>query len=534
MQVSTMGAGWRQCVAMAVMYGLCIYLARQIDNVHWMIVTGVHLCALLLTRPRDWLTLALVDSVLQVPLSIKCAPELGWPWAVFNLIPTILIMGPIVHWARRHWDIRPSAALLNMGQILALSLIIALPVTAFFFVTVLIMRLPATYVLDPMKLISQWVLGNYMGALTLTPAMLALQQWGRGRSFRSAMEAVLDNRRIIESIFMAIPVVCIMVWMGIASPASRPFAQVALFLPVVWLAMRHGWQGAALGGTLASFAVILLMPEAYDRQTIQAEVVIALATSTMLLLGAHVTLLNERAHSERIGLNQAIALAQRNIIVSESRLRIASLAVDHLQETLRVFHDGLLHRLRSFSPADQGRPHQARAALVHEQVFRVANVLYPIAWRERGLPAALRESAIARLVMESGAYFTADFRGPFSRLSTPLHLAVYRAITDIIAKTCADQPFTDVDVRIRCGERPHRAWVIVSIIFRDDEDRAPNIRGEDLRNRAIRDFGVCTWQMIEDHAATFEGRASRRVNPGKRRVNVLMFEPQGLAAQIGR
>ncbi|MGR0116377.1 MASE1 domain-containing protein [Ralstonia pseudosolanacearum] len=533
MLVSTMGEGWRRRVAIAVMYGLCIYLARQIDNVHWMIVTGVHLCALLLTRPRDWLTLVVVDCVLQVPLSIECASDLGWPWAAFNLVPTVLVMGPIVYWARRHWDVLPSRAVLNMWQILALSLFIAVPVTAFFFITVLVMRLPATYVLDPPKLISQWILGNYMGALTLTPTMLALQQWGRGRSLRSAVDALTDNRRVIESIFMSVPVVSVMVWMGIASPASRPFAQVALFLPVVWLAMRHGWQGAALGGTIASFAVILLMPEAYDRQTIQAEVVIALATSTMLLLGAHVTLLNERAERERMGLDQAIALAQRNVIVSEGRLRTASLAVDQLHETLQVFHDALLHRLRSLAPAEQGRPHQTRAALVQEQIFRVANVLYPIAWRERGLPAALRESAVARSIMESGVYFTADFRGPFSRLSTPLHLAVYRAITDIIVQACTGQPFTDVDVRIRCGERPRRAWVVVSVIFRSDEGGVSNIRWSDLRNRVTRDFGLCTWQVIEDHAATFEGRAGQRTSAGKRRVNMLMFEPQNLAAQIG-
>jgi len=419
-----------------------------------------------------------------------------------------------------------------MWRLLALSLVIAVLTTAFLIATMALMKFPAGYVFDPVTLSARWMLGNYMGALTVTPCVLAIYQWAKGKTFRAALDSLVDDRRTVESIFMAVPVVSILVWVGISIPSSRSLAQVALFLPVIWLAMRHGWVGAALGGTAVSFAVMLLMPKDYDPQTMQAEAIISLTVSTMLLLGAHVTTLNERAKRECTSFAQAIALAQRNAIASEIRLRTASVAIDHIGESVQASHTGLMNRIRLLAPAGVDRSHQIRASLVHDQIFKLSNVLYPVAWRERGLQTSLRESVVARSIMECGAHFTADFRGPLSRLTPPMHLAVYRIITEIIADACTGQPFTDANVRVRCGVQWPRSWVAVAVTLRTDEDRVNDIDWPELKTRIARDFGSGAWELIEDRAATFEGRASRRLSHGRRRINVLMFEPQNSAASV--
>lgn len=529
MYVNNMESGWRQRIAIAIVYGLCVYLARQVVIPHWVLLTGLHLCALLLLRARHWAILMLVESALQVPLSIECAQKLGLPWAIFNAVPALLVMAPMVYWAKQRWNVLPFATTVNMWRILALSLAVSIPLTAFFLVTVLIMRLPSDYVLDAPKLVSQWMLGNYIGALTLTPSVLALCQWTQGKTFRTAWDALGDDRRILESIFVTAPIVGMLIWTGLSLPSSRPFCQVALFLPVIWLSMRHGWRGAALGGAVASFAVVALMPALYDRQTMQAEVIIALAISTMLLLGAHVTALNERAEREHLSQTGAIALAQRNLMANDMRLRMASLVIDQIRESVQASHHSLISRIRLLAPAGIDRSHQARATIVHDQIFRLSDVLHPISLRDRGLPAALRDSAIARTVMEYGADFTADFRGPFSNLTTSFHLAVYRTIVEIIAEACTREPFIDVDIRLRCGTQDSRNWVMVFAIFCTEKDKTVHLQWKELKGRIARDFGAGNWNRVVDRAATFEGRATSHASSGKRRVNVLMFEPKDSA-----
>lgn len=98
---------WVRFVAIAVAYGLGISLFRQIVIPHFLLLTGVHVAVLLLTRYKDWPALVVGEVVSLIPMSVACAAQWGVLWSVVNLVPGIVIMMPCVVYARKRWRLQP-------------------------------------------------------------------------------------------------------------------------------------------------------------------------------------------------------------------------------------------------------------------------------------------------------------------------------------------------------------------------------------------------------------------------------------------
>lgn len=516
---------WFRRIGIAVSYGLLIFLARQVTIPHFLLLSGVHLTALLLTRYRDWPWLVLGEMGVLVPVSIQCASLWGIPWAIVNVIPGIVIMAPVVWAVRQRWPIMESRKALNMGALLGCALVLSFLMTAYNISTMLITKLPDGYTLHFDKMAVEWVLGNYLGILAVTPTALFAHQLFTGARWRELGSRLLDNRTVLDSTFLVVPALLLLVWIGLESPRVRQIAQVAMFLPIVWLAMRHGWQGAAIGGTASSLAVVALMPATYDQQTMQAEAIVAFAISSMLLLGARIGALHQHAEQERMDVRMAIALAQRNVHIGEMQLRTTSLALEQIRETVQASFSMMMGRLRHLQPTIEDRSYHRQALVAQDQLFRLADSLYPVSWRERGLPAALREGAIPRALDETGVGYWCDLRGPLSRLSQTLHLVIYRLVVEVVADACARRNLSEVVVRVRCGEKAGRRWALVSMIFRDQAEASSNVRWDELLPRVMRSTSGMGWSGIRDRAMTFEGDAREHSLANGRRVSLLLLDP---------
>ena len=518
---------WFRRIGVAVSYALLIYLVHQITIMHFLLLTGVHLTVLLLTRYRDWPVLIVGEMAALIPITIECINQWGWgiPWGIFNVIPGIVIMAPVVWIVRERWPIITPRHTLNMGSLLGCALVLSFLMTAYNIASLLVMHLPAGYVLHLDKAAVEWVLGNYLGILAITPTALFAHQLFSGARWRELGVRLLDNRTVLDSIFLVLPALLLLVWIGLESVRVRQIAQVAMFLPIVWLAMRHGWQGAAIGGTVSSLAVVALMPAAYDQQTIQAEAIVAFAISSMLLLGARIGALHQHAEQERMDVRMALALAQRNVHIGEMQLRTTSLALEQIRETVQASFSMMMSRLRHLQPTIEDRSYHRQALVAQDQLFRLADSLYPVSWRERGLPAALREGAIPRALDETGVGYWCDLRGPLSRLSQTLHLAIYRLVVEVVADACAKRNISEVIVRVRCGERAGRRWALVSMIFRDTASTSGNVRWDELLPRVMRSTSGMGWSGIRDRAMTFEGDAREHLIANGRRVSLLLLDP---------
>ena len=523
MPQGTRAKAWMRQATIAAGYGCGIALFRQAVVPHLLLITGVHLAVLMLTRYRDWPALVVGEAVSLVPISVACAPQWGWAWAATNMIPSIVLMAPWVYLARERMQLLRDGNVPGISALLACALLVAVTMTAFNLLTFSLTVLPPAYQANYEHLAAQWMLGNYLGILTVAPAALCIYRQWRDTPQHEWLAPLTEDRRVLESLAITLAMLVLVIWIGLSEPHLRSSMQVILFLPVVWLALRHGWQGAALGGSACSLAVLALMPALYDHETIQAEIVIAFVISSMLLLGARIGVLDQRTEHERIQVRTALALAQRNVHMGEMQLRSTSVALEQVRESMQAGMQLLLARLQQFYPEDRG--YQRQALLAQDQLYRLSDTLYPFTWQERGLPVALRQGSVARWLEEAGLPLRCDIRGPLSRLSPALHLALYRAIVDAIADAATRKNCTGIDIRIKCGERAGRLWALVSMSFAVTNETVTAVPWEELLPRLTRASSGLGWQAIADRAATFEGSAHEHQFAARRRITLRLLDP---------
>lgn len=532
-------AFWLCQVAIAVAYALGVSLFRELSISHWLVLCGLHMSALLLVPYRYWPALLVGEFASLAYLSVTCVDQLGPTWAWCNAVPSIAFAMPVVYLARERWNVLPTRTTVNMGTLLVCALAVAAIRTGYSLGLVATARLPVGYAPIHYGVVAgRWMLGNYMGILTVVPFVLVIRQLLSETTWTMWSARFLKSKLGMESVFLLVPMLIILMWMGLsAAPESstRQIAQVAMFLPVVWLTLRYGWQGAALGGTFGSFAVIVLMPAKYDVSTLDAQVFIAFTISTMLLTGARIRVLDEQAQQERSDTRFALALAQRNVHLGEMQLRSTSQALEQVRETVQSVYNMMLGRLHHMTPVIDDRHYRRQALVAQDQLYRLADSLCPVTWRERGLHAVLREGPMARVLDESGVSYWCDLRGPVSTLSPTIHLAIYRVVCEAIADGCTRGDVSDIRVQVRCGGRnSQRKWSVVRINLRSTAEQVANVRWDELLPRVLRTATGLGWPAIEDRAATFEGRAREHLISGGRCISVILFDPENPGSELRR
>jgi len=529
MQKGTGVASWLRQLAVVAGYAALVSLVRELSFSHWLLLGGLHMSALLLVPYRYWASLVVGEMVSLGYLSITCVDQLGLTWSLINAFPSSLCIMPAVYACRERWHIFPSRTDINMGVLLAGALLVAIIRTSFSLILVSTAKVPADYpALQYGFLAGQWMLGNYMGILTVLPFVLVVREALQQSNWRDLGLHFIKSRLALECVFVLIPTLAFLVGLGLNSSTTantRQLAQLMMFLPVLWLTLRYGWQGAAVGGLLASLAVVLLMPRLFDHDTLNAQVFIAFIISTMLIMGARIGALNQQAQQERSDLRLALALAQRNVCMGEVQLHMTSQALEQVRESVHSVYNMMLGRLRNVAPVIDDRSYRRQALVAQDQLYRLADSLCPVT-RERGLPAVLREGPIARMLDESGMSYWCDLRGPVSLLSATIQLAIYRLVCEAIAEGCTRRDICDIRVQVRCGHRGLRRWSVVRVNLRSRSERMSDVRWDELLPRVLRTATGLGWPAIEDRAATFEGRAREHMISSGRCISVLLFDPE--------
>lgn len=521
---------WVRHLAVALGYGVLAAVFRHLSYAQWSIATGLRLSVLLLIPYRYWPALIVGESGYYFYLGYTCAPTWGETWGFACAIPPITFIMPAFYWLRKHWPpVVGNAVHIHMGRLLCGALMVSV-ITMFRDLSLfpLMKNLPPGYVVDYYKLSSNYLIGGYLGALTITPLLVLGYQKLATRGWVDLPETIERSRLVFESVCMVVPVLALLLWVGFSAAPHAParqMAQVAMFLPVVWLAFRHGWHGAAVGGTLASCAVMMLMPALRDPMTIQAEAIVAFAISTMLLMGSRIGSLDKYAEQERLEVRAALALAQRNVYLGEMQLRMTSQALEQVKETVQAGFTMMMGRLRHLQPAVDDRGYRRHAAVAQDQLHRLADSLYPVHLRERGLPGALSEGGMAQILRESGLAYFCDLRGPISKLSNTLSLMIYRVIWEAVADACMKKHVSDIRVRVRVAERRGRLGVLIVVRCRSNPAQLAFVDWDELIPNIVRGTSGLGLKAVRDRAALFEGRTRIRSIESGHQISVLLVDP---------
>lgn len=514
---------WLRHVAAAVLYALGYTLFRAVSFSHWMPFAGFQLAVLLVVPYRYWPALAMGQMVPLGYVATECADTFGLAWAAFKMFPAIVLLMPIVFVCRerlRLFGKRTGA--INMTVFVFCAWLAALVVALNN--TLLLSLAPRPPGFPPLSTWMLWYgLGHYVGILTVTPLALCLREALSGQSFRTLKARITESRLLMDSAGMLLPSLGLLVWMGWhVSPDSdeRHIAQVAMFLPMAVLALRHGWAGAAIGGSAASVAVVMLMPARYDHDTVQAQAFMAFAITTMLMMGTRVTAWNRREHRERHDARLALALAQRNYVTGERQLRLAA----HAMLDVQAVGYRLLCRLEQLSPFEfeiQDR----RSRPQTERVARLVEHFQPLSGPDRTLPQALTKGAFAQTLAHYHIPFRVSYYGGISTLPYDLHVAFYRLICDSVTYLCERHHVAEVVVCLRCRKRDGRRRIALRVGGKATLG-GPLRAAENELLRQLRQLSRGEgFQPIHDGAATFGGTARQRARGEWLHIVAFIQEP---------
>ncbi|TCV92077.1 MASE1 protein [Luteibacter rhizovicinus] len=299
---------WARMAAVAAAYAACYELARYFSFSHWILPAGLRLACLFLVPRRFWPALAIGETLPVVESAALHIPDFGVPWAFVASIPLIVVCMPIVAKIKQQADLYRDNGDLNMAMILAATVVCAL-LTAVLTCAALMVALatapPGAWPeIAVVPYFFAYLLGAYLGALTLTPTVLALRERA-ARYERVTWSLVRTSPLAIEVVLGVTPALLAMA--ALASTSDGIMLQIcrmAMVMPVLVLTLRHGWHGGAVAGMLASIAMASTSTVLLDPAMIHAQVVLAFAISGALMVGVPITR-RARARAAGAGMTDA-------------------------------------------------------------------------------------------------------------------------------------------------------------------------------------------------------------------------------------
>ncbi|WP_213948209.1 MASE1 domain-containing protein [Luteibacter sp. dw_328] len=283
---------WGRHMAVAAAYIGFYELCRYVSFPQWMLMSGFRLTCLLLLPPRYWPAIVLGEALPLLENAVAWGPKFGIEWALLAAVPMALLWIPALKPLCARWPIHDAEGRPNMTAILMANLVTAI-ITAASTTVSLVLALrhnPGQWPdVVPGDYFFAYLLGAYLGALTLTPVVLALHE--RFRALRDAplsVGSVWCSALLRDTLWWVLPALAMLAWVAVLTPNDelRTAARLAMLWPVFGLAWRHGWHGTAVGGMAASVALAMTAKDFLDPQMIRVQLVLAIALSGSLLWGA--------------------------------------------------------------------------------------------------------------------------------------------------------------------------------------------------------------------------------------------------------
>ena len=296
---------WGPHFAVAAAYAACYEVTRHVTFSHWILTAGLRLACLLLMPRRFWPALAVGEALPMIENAVLCMPQFGVAWAVSASVPMIVLCMPWISFLSQRWGLYGPTGRLRMGMVLAATLgcaVLTAVKTVATLATALLHDPQAWPDISVPTYFWAYVLGAYLGALTLTPTILALHE----RAVADASASTTSGWRsplLRDVVFWVVPALSGLACLALAthSDAVRQLARLALMLPVLALALRHGWHGTAIAGMGASIALAVTGSTLLEPAMIQCQVVLALFLSAALVVGARLPVRAQRGRMEAVG-----------------------------------------------------------------------------------------------------------------------------------------------------------------------------------------------------------------------------------------
>lgn len=518
--------GWSALHQVAVVLGyLALFaLIRPLSDAHWQLTAGLRLGLLLLVPYRYWIALAVGDTVTNVYQSHFYASQFGYSWAVINSLPMIAFAMPVVWWCKERLTLFPSKRLVNFQALLLCTLLVPIVWSLVNYSAIVVAKNPGVEV-SPILLVYLFV-GSYVALLTTVPWVIIGKLEYRSGTLVKRLRGFVRGSLALDAAGLLIPAQLILSWLTLHGKEDKQIYCLFMFMPVAWLTLKHGWRAAVLGGTVVVACINLLMNyDTPDPVVLQVQAIIAFAITCLIAMGARISAMHQREERERTDVKEALRLARQSLSVGETRLRQASETLEYVCGEMQLTQNRLLDRFRMLLPANESQLYTKQAATTQEKVYQIADAMHPIAWRRRGLPAALREN-IGRALDEAGVAYSYQLKGRgFGVHSSNLNTMLYRLACESVVYICAKVPCSNIRLTLRGVEVDGNRLVVLRVeggldaVIADDA-----FLREGVRDRLAHKLGATRLDLIElrDHVRLFNGEFHVRPNDDKLRLTFLL------------
>jgi two-component system, NarL family, sensor histidine kinase FusK len=518
---------WLPQAGVFVLYTVAYALLRPYSNGIWALTCGLRLSCLLLLPYRYWPALACAEIAPLVYNNYPCIDPFGLTWTVLNSIPPILYAMPVVWWCRERLPLFPTKRLVNVNILLLCTVLASFAWVATTFAIMATNKVPQLLSAQAYRLEAvQIFLGRYAGILTILPLALAFKLQKPAR-LSTRLVQWAKSRLTLEMVVLLLPTLAVLAWLNHrATPDAQLVIRMAMFLPAAWLTMKHGWRAAAIGIAavmVCNFLSLVSLPGVVYMAGIQA--FIAFSSTCLFVLGAHISAQNAAEEQERLDAKAAMKLAQQGLYLCEVRMRQTAQSLEHLGGMMQLTQTRLLNRFKHMLPMTEGQNYYRQAAATQNQMYRLAESMHPTAWRERGLPAALRET-IARVLDEAGLAYRFELKGRgLSQLSPGIHAAIYRLACEAVVQVSEQPSCSTIITSLRGGLTHHQRWAVLRVEgligpHAPDEPAHTKYESQQLASK-LGAIGMDI-QAMRDHVHLYGGELHVRQTAEKRQITVLL------------
>lgn len=497
-------------VLVGVAYGSAYALLREISLsdisvISWIPVAGLRLVCLLLVPMRYWPAMIVAEAISVGYGNYECLDNFGMPWVVAASIPRMLYTAPIVHLLRKKLPGQEQCLSQNIGGLLLCIFLASVAAAAHsMFSYSLTEHLAAGE--QPIPL---WELGGraltstYLSLLTIAPVALwgvsVLRRAIRLRSVTEIFRAIGRTPWLGTSMLLVLTVALLI--MGHADDGAMHMLAIGGILAgLTAAAWNYGWQSTAIVGAVANLGIVALMPTQDDLATIQAQCLIAVATSGLLLLGARTT-----SSLQSIEREQASRRYVRGELFTAERNRLAyAYLLDDVFGSARQEAMRLMHVARQALPAGAIAAHYRELDSLYQKHQSLTESLSPREWYLFGGP----NGPIAQTLDQVGVLCEISEDSQVSelyQLPAELSIATYRLSCEAVTYLMANAPSSHVRMSMIYRHRDSRGDRGIEVVIEGLGE--PLVDAGDAHERVLLGLGASglSEQALRNRVRLYDG-----------------------------
>jgi len=529
---------WLTHAGVAVGYAALYFAIHPLSTSHWPIHAGIRLACLLLFPYRFWPALFIGEAVPNFCDVYPCLDSLGRNWVIARSIPPFLPIMPIVWWCREKMPPFPAKHLMDVKALIVCVLLCSVGGMLYSSLAYSVINHQGSDPAISLPMASiLFLMGPYLAILTVMPWVAMARLGYRPGHFREQARQIVSSKLFLDTVALLIPSILILAWLrSIVKEPLDDVVSLAMFLPMAWLTLKHGWRAAAVSGTVVILCICMSIPleASLDTKNYAEMAFLVIGVTSLYVLGARISVQLEQEEKERQSTVNVQRLARQTMQLGEQRMRQTSQALEYLAGTLHVTNSRLLEQMRRIVPNIESHAFYKQVMATQTQVYQLAESMHPLAWRERGLPAALNDT-VARALDEAGIAYRCEITGRgFTRLAPSVLTVTYRVVCEAIVYVTSRLACNRVRLVLRGGETHGRRWVVLRVEgVLDDTGVATAVYFSGERERLAAKLGASTLDVPEmrDHVSIFDGVLHTRTPKGKLRVTALLHDVPQQEAQ---